>query len=247
MSIFNYEYCDELLLHFSAMDIDLYCKLAALNKYYYGIINADDNYKSWISLLNYSECNFKNHLASTNFQNNLFLSACENENIMICNYLINKFSDIDIHIENDYAFNFSCAGNLKISKWLIELPVLFPLKFTPINIHAGDEHPFRTSCRSGSLETAKWLFDLSLQPNFTPIDIHSENEDAFIGSCGHGHLEVVKWLVELSLQKNFTPIDIHAENECAFIWGCMYGHFEVVKWLVELSLQKNFMEPVFTN
>ena len=55
MSIFNYKYGDEILLYYCAADIDLYNILKCINKYYYNVINADDNYKSWISLLDYSK------------------------------------------------------------------------------------------------------------------------------------------------------------------------------------------------
>ena len=50
----------------------------------------------------------------TNSKNNLFINACEKGNIIICNYLINKFNDIyvqknftpiDIHVNNELSFS----------------------------------------------------------------------------------------------------------------------------------------------
>lgn len=46
MSIFNYQYIDEILLHYRGTDIDLCSILKGINKYYYSMINANDNYKT---------------------------------------------------------------------------------------------------------------------------------------------------------------------------------------------------------
>ena len=55
MSIFNYKYDDEILLYYCDADIDLYNILKCINRYYYDLISTNDNYKSWISLLDYCE------------------------------------------------------------------------------------------------------------------------------------------------------------------------------------------------
>ena len=179
MSIFNYEYCDEILLHYCETDIDLYNILKCLNKYYYSIINANDNYKSWISLLN---------VRLSHDKNVLFVKACRGGNIVICNYLLNKFNDINIHAHNEWAFRCSCEfGHLKVSKWLVDLNS--QNKFTCVDIHTNSDYAFRWSCTNGHLEVCKWLINLSLQ----------ENEYAFRYSCIYADLEVAKWLVGLSL------------------------------------------------
>ena len=53
--------------------------------------------------------------------------------MVICNHLINKFNDIDIHAHREYAFRLSCYNNhLEIAKWLIDLSL--HKNFTPIDI-----------------------------------------------------------------------------------------------------------------
>lgn len=84
--------------------------------------------------------------------------------MVMCDYLINKFGDINIH-----------AGN-----------------FTPINIHANGKIAFQRSCFNGHLEIVKWLIDLCLQKNFTVVNIHTNNDLAFRWSCENGYLEVAK-------------------------------------------------------
>lgn len=111
MSMFNNQYGDELLLYFCGTDIDLHNILIRLNKYYYNIINTKDNYKVWISLLNYNE---KYHKNLTKYKNYLFMHACRIGNIVICNYLINKFDDIDIHEYSECAFRWCCIIMLPI-------------------------------------------------------------------------------------------------------------------------------------
>lgn len=158
MSIFTYKYGDEILLYYNNTDIDLCNILKCINKYYYNLINTNDNHKNLTSLLDYSKKNYENTIK---FKNRLFLNACEKGNMIICNYLINKFNDIDIHVENEYAFQLSCEhGYLEISKWLVDLSL--QKNFIPINIHANNEAAFQKSCMNNHLEVAKWLVNLSL-------------------------------------------------------------------------------------
>ena len=167
MSIFNYKYGDEIFLHYCSSDIDLYNSLKYLNKYYYNTVCAIDNYKSWISFLDYSKK--KNNKDPKNFKNNLFINACGKGNMVICNYLINKFNDINIHAINEFAFQLSCKhGYLEIAKWLLNLSM--QKNFTSIDVHANCDLSFRWSCEYGHLEVAKWLIGFGLRINLSVIN-----------------------------------------------------------------------------
>ena len=51
-------------------------------------------------------------------------------------YLINTFSDINIHITSDYPFRLSCEyGHLQITQWLINT-------FDDIDVHACNDSAF---------------------------------------------------------------------------------------------------------
>lgn len=98
MSIFKYQYIDEILLQYCNADIDLFHILKRINKYYCAIIIINDNYKFWISLLNDNK---------KKSNNKLFVDACSKGNIVICNYIINKFNNININANNERAFRFN--------------------------------------------------------------------------------------------------------------------------------------------
>lgn len=198
MSIFNYKYVDKILLHHCSWDIDLYYALKCLNKYYYNIINIMDNYNSWILLLDHNK---RVRDYPKNFKNNLFINACEKGNMEICNYLINKFNDIDIHTRNEHAFQLSCKnGYLEVAKWLIDLGM--QKNFTPIDIHADDDLAFQWSCERNHLEVAKWLFCFGLKVKFT-LRTYENNELYFQWNSRSGglwnssiklHGKMIEWL-----------------------------------------------------
>ena len=77
-----------------------------------------------------------------------------------------------IRNNKDKLFLKSCdIGLLLFSKYLVSKH--------NINIHYNREHPFQLSCRSGYLDIAKWLIDLSSKPGSTLINIHTDDEYAF--------------------------------------------------------------------
>ncbi len=125
----------------------------------------------------------------------------------------------------DYLF----AGNLYRIKKVF--------KNYNIDIHKGDEHIFRWSCRSNNTEVPKWLLQYSKDIK-SPIDIFAKhkNNDAFRVACYYGNLETAKWLWDISCELN-SPYDIHLGDDCAFKVSCMNNHYEIAKWLWNLSLK----------
>jgi hypothetical protein len=98
----------------------------------------------------------------------------------------------------------------------------------PTELSREDKNSFfLSSCKSGHLQVAQWLWSIS---NGT-IDIHADYEDAFRMSCENGHLEVAQWLWSISN----GMINIYTGDECIFRWSCRNGHLEVVQWLWRIS------------
>jgi len=65
-----------------------------------------------------------------------------------------------------------------------------------INIHAGNDEAFMSSCRNGCLEVIKWLIEI-LKENGEMININKYYERVFRWSCYFGNKEVAKWLCSL--------------------------------------------------
>jgi len=164
-----------------------YKQLSLVNKYYYDIVVSD---KIYVALKKFcitkpifyfqKKHNLKN-------KEKKFIIACSNKNILVAEYLYNKYQ-INIHAGDEYAFQLSCKnGHLEITKWLRKKGIE---SNSPIDIHAGNKRAFRWSCKNGHLKVAKWLYKKAIEMN-SSINIHEDNEYAFKWSCEKGHLEVI--------------------------------------------------------
>ena len=121
-------------------------------------------------------------------------------NLISNNQLFNQWKVIGNTRNRNKLFIKCCKnGFLSFAKYLV-------FKHT-INIHAYREAAFRYSCENGNLDVAKWLIELSRQPNYKLIDIHINNDSVFFWTCVEDHFDVATWLIELSNQPNFTPIN----------------------------------------
>ena len=88
-----------------------------------------------------------------------------------------------------------------------------------------NECAFRSACKNGHLEVAKWLLSIK-----TDINILIQNEYAFQFACQEGHLEVAKWLLSVK-----PDIDISANEEYAFKFACEKGNVNIAQWLSTLN------------
>jgi hypothetical protein len=136
----------------------------------------------------------------------------------IAQWLLSVKPDIDISVENEYAFTKTCEnGHLDIAQWLLSVN-----PHTDISVE--NEYAFRWACENGHFSVAKWL--LQIKPD---IDISAKSEHAFRGSCWNGHLELAQWLLQIK-----PDIDVSAEDEEAFRYVCGNGHLEVAEWLLDI-------------
>ena len=71
----------------------------------------------------------------------------------------------------------------------------------PIDIHTFCDYSFRVSCRSGHLDVAQWLYNISKQPPYKMFDIRAYDDQTFEQSCDKGQLNVAQWLA--SLESNY--------------------------------------------
>ena len=154
-----------------------------INKKFFRLTLNNEMYQNYTRLMRSPKIEL--HVASLKTPQYYFMKACYYGNSLFKNIFINN--KIDIHIANEYVFQWSCGnGHLEVTKWLIELSR--SKGFALIDIHADDEFAFRKSCSDGHLEVAKWLIELSQCEGFTLIDIHADDEFAFRRSCFDGRL-----------------------------------------------------------
>jgi hypothetical protein len=90
---------------------------------------------------------------------------------------------------------------------------------------------FGEACRLGSIEIAKWLYDISEQS----ININQNFDEVFRRSCQYGYINIVKYLYDLSKMDGNNKINICVCSDFAFKMSCENGHFEVAKYLYGLS------------
>ena len=129
------------------------------------------------------------------------------------NVLDNFCGDMLYKAKQGFAWNCK-KGNLDVAKWLYSRGV---------DIHADNEHAFRTACKNGHLDVARWLHSLG------DIDIHVDDEYAFRKSCVNGHLHVARWLHSIG------NIYVHTMNNYTFKWSCRNNHLVVAQWLYSLG------------
>ena len=146
--------------------------------------------------------------------------ACYEGHLKIAIQLLEIKPDIDISIENDYAFRMACQeGHIKVAKWLF--------KINPyINISIENDYAFRMSCIRGNIKIIKWIYKLN------PF-IYMDEEYYFNNACKEGYTELAEWLLEVK-----PNIDITENNNSIFRFICNKGDINMARLFVKIKPEK---------
>lgn len=91
-----------------------------------------------------------------------------------------------------------------------------------LNIHDNNEVIFRTSCKYGRTDIAKWILELG------ETNIHALDDHAFWEACTSGHTETVKWLI--SVQEKYGKIE--NVTTCLLLTVCINSNSNIVRLLL---------------
>lgn len=118
----------------------------------------------------------------------------------------------------------------------------FSLHHDKIDIHRNNENLFKQLCLNpkSKLETAKWLYDLSIHIG-SPIDLHSidnDGDDIFTKCCLRQNLKAAELLYNFGLTAK-KPFDIHAKSEKIFTQSVMLYHIDTAEWIYNIGKTMN--------
>ena len=110
-------------------------------------------------------------------------------------------------------FRTACSlGKLEIAKWIYSLG--------DVDIHAGMDYAFISSCMDNYVEIAKWLYTLG------DIDIYYDNNVLFKFICQSGNLYVFQWFFGDSGPwglNGLIPLGISVQTMLMFLENCPKG------------------------
>ena len=104
----------------------------------------------------------------------VFATVCCNGNLELINWLLTKFSDLDISSNDELPFINACTnGHFMLVKRLLEIK-------PDINISANGDKAFKNACENGHVEVFRWL------ENMFP-EKYSVGQPRYIGNDGLGY------------------------------------------------------------
>jgi len=127
----------------------------------------------------------------------MFLSACDNDNLEMAQFIAAQKPETDIRIFDNLFFRKACERyNISIVKWIYK-------NYPDTNLSMIDEYPFRTACKKNNLELAKWLLETKPDINISIMD-----EYAFRNACtNYSSFKLLKWLLEIKPDINIRACD----------------------------------------
>lgn len=124
---------------------------------------------------------------SPSCRNNIAIRrACEYDKYNIAYHLINHYkNDIDVHVEDEYAFRLACAnGHYRIVRLLYT-------NYDDINVCALDSYAFVNSVINNHLDIVRWLVTIS------DVNIHSLTITDFENACKNCSIECISLILDL--------------------------------------------------
>jgi len=144
----------------------------------------------------------------------LFAECCQRGDIIILEPLYEAMKD-QIDIQN--AFVQTCKGilnyknNKLIVQFLYEKSLENKIDAQKIDIHINNEEPFRMACINDHLETAQYLYEISIIEK-NPINIRIMEDFAFKWSCDNYSTRTAEWLCTLCSSYLITGYDSAMEE-----------------------------------
>lgn len=227
-------------------------KLVLVNKYYYETINNNKIYRPIKTIFKNHNFYARSRYGFIS-KGSVFYKLCVEGHIVAAKYFYKKYPEKIIRCTLRDTFN-SCDTNLELRKWLYSLDktilvenveihrifsyacsrndlemmnLLYSLAEPRINIRYNNDVLFQSTCLSGALEAAKWLYSLD-----NDINICANNYCAFKYSCLGNHLELAKWLYSLGQFR----IDDYPDIEGLFDIAAKPKSLNLFMWLASLTL-----------
>ena len=146
----------------------------------------------------------------------LFTQICFSGNLKFVKYFLQKYPNLNIHFNNEYAFTNACrSGNYNLVKYLLQI--------TPnINININNYEAFKILSNLGNFEIFKLLYEIN--PN---IDITINYNYIIKFSLISGNIKLIKLLIN-NYNINFL------ENNCNLFFYVLQSHnYNSIKYILE--------------
>lgn len=159
--------------------------------------------------------------------------ACENGNLNMIEYLVEKGAEIDVLDEAGVAAlqRASYRGNLDVVQCLVDLGANVDVVVDNDEEDVDGETPLFWACEGKSFDVVKYLVEHG-------ADVNKENEygeTPLFKACYSGNENIVKYLVEQGAGVNKESED----EETPLFFACLQGHENIVKYLVEHGADVN--------
>jgi len=149
----------------------------------------------------------------------------------------------------EYIFSYFCrTGNYAMVKQMMKDGI--------VNIHHGEENPFRQAVAAGNMKIVK-LFLKNDGIRRDKVDINADSSGAFIFAVNADHkhniLKMIKLLLSLGTPEGHRKyphhtkmIQIDTMNMAAFRYACVQNLYDVTDFLISDVMCTTYKRPIIT-